>query len=252
MKLFQITLFLATLFISTLLGQDSQQRVLQVADSVYKANDIQQAVQLYEKALAMDSTYEALWKYGRTLVDQANLINDNDDKKEEIYRSSVKYAKMAIASNPNDAEGYFVLSMCVGKVALMTGGKEKVELSKSVKENALKAIELNPKHDGALHVLARWHREVANLSWILKGLAKIIYGGLPDASNEEAVKYFLLAIKVKPNHINHHFELAKTYEEMGEDGKAIQEFQKCLELPSVAADDPQLKKEAKEHLDDLM
>jgi tetratricopeptide (TPR) repeat protein len=232
-------------------AQDAEQDFIKAADEAYAQNDIDTALDLYKKAMAKDSSYESLWKYARTLIDKGNLTED-EDKKENIYRSSVAYADKAIKKNPGDAEGYFVKAMCVGKVALVAGGKEKVELSRSVKENAMKAIELNPKHDGALHVLARWHREVANLSWVLKSVAKIIYGGLPDASNEEAVKYFKRAIEIKPNHIKHHFELAKTYMEMDKDQEAIKELRIVLELKPIQADDPKLQKEAKEMLDDLL
>ena len=234
------------------LDQENQEQVLADADSVYKTNDIAEALVLYEKALAIDSSYAACWKYSRTLVDAGNLILDDDDKKEEIYRGAVKYADKAISLNDTDAEGYFVMAMCNGKVALVVGGQEKVDLSKGVKENALKAIELNPKHDGALHILGRWHREMTNLSWFLRTAASILYGGLPESSNEEAVKYFLMAIDVKPTHINHHFELAKTFEEMGEDEKAIQEYKIVIELKPIVADDPQHQVEAKESLDDLL
>ena len=253
MTYLRTVLFLLIVSFLSMWGQDSNEAVLAEADSVYKTNNIGEALVLYEKALAIDTTYAASWKYARTLVDQGNLVSEDDeDKKEEIYRSAVKYAEKAIELNGTDAEGYFVLAMCNGKVALVVGGKEKVELSKGVKENALKAIELNPRHDGALHILARWHREVTNLSWFLKAAADIIYGGLPDASNEEAVKYFMQAIEVKPKHINHHYELAKTFEEMGEDQKAIQEYKIVLELTPVQADDPQHQADAKERLDDLL
>ena len=52
--------------------------------------------------------------------------------------------------------------------------------------------------------------------------------------------------------IKPHYELAKTFEEMGEDEKAIQEYKKVLELKPVQADDPQHQLDAKERLDDLL
>ena len=173
------------------------------------------------------------------------------EKQKELYYLARDAANSAVSHGPNNAEAHFELAVALGRVALSEGGKTKVQLSVAVKEEAEKAIELDPQHDGALHVLARWHREVANLSGILKAFAKILYGGLPPASNEEAVEYFKRAIIIDPDHINHHLELARTYVNMKEWQLAMDEFEKVLALPVADADDPSHKENAQEEMKDV-
>ena len=104
-------------------------------------------------------------------------------------------------------------TFAVGNIALTESSKKKVQLSVVVKNEVMKAIELDDKNDTAHHLLARWHRGVANLSWIERGFAKIFYGGLPSASHEEAIEHFKEAVKILPTYINHRLELARTYQE---------------------------------------
>jgi tetratricopeptide (TPR) repeat protein len=230
---------------SLLFGQ-----TLAEGDSLYEAKALKKAERVFKAILANGDNYEATWKLTRTIVDIGN-VEEDDDEREKIYRSALSYADKAIALNPKAAEGYFVKAMAVGKVALEAGTQEKIELSAQVKLNAERAIERDPNHDGALHTLARWHREVANLNWFKRNIAEIVYGGMPSASNEEAVKYFKRAISIRPEYIRHHFELAKTYEMMDKDDLARKEYEACLKLPELKADDAKAKIMAKEALENL-
>ena len=216
-------------------------------DEYYDKFDNENAMKEYKKATVIDtSNCEAQWKLARAYVDVGEV--SDEVKQKQCYYLGEKAARIAVRHGSNEAEAHFYLAVAAGRVALNEGGKTKVKKSVEVKKEAEKAIELDPTHDGALHVLARWHREVANLSGILKAFAKILYGGLPPASNEEAVKYFKKAIDLKPNHINHHFELARTYVKMKEWQLAKDEYTKVFELPVDDADDPKHKEEAKEEV----
>ena len=106
------------------------------------------------------------------------------------------------------------------------------------------AIELDDNNDTAHHLLARWHRGVANLSWIERGFAKIFYGGLPSASHEEAIEHFKKAVKILPTYINHHLELARTYQEMKEWKFAMDELNVIEGLEAKSDKDRRYKNEA--------
>ena len=168
--------------------------------------------------------------------------------KEAVYEEALTFARHAVEVNEGHGEGWFQVGQALGRLALFRGGKTKVEMSKEVKQVFEKALELDPRHAGALHGLARWHREVANLSWFLMTFAKILYGGLPPASNEEAVNLFKRAIEVEPDNVSHHLELGKTYLEMKEKDLARQEFETVGRLPAVFFEDAQYKEEAEQLL----
>jgi len=207
----------------------------------------------YMNALKLDpNNYEAAWKAGDETTEFANsLSNDQKARKESLFAKAVELCQKATELNPDGWEGHFKLSVAYGRLALFRGGKKKIELSKLIEKEAKKAVELNPNADLAYHVLGRWNQGLANLSWVLRSFAKILYGGVPPASNEEAVKMFKKAIELNPNHIEHYLELARTYRYMGKKELMREPLQKVLELPNVEEDDPKFKEEAKEMLKKL-
>ena len=59
---------------------------------------------------------------------------------------------------------------------------------------------------------------------------------------------FKKAIEIKPDHIEHHLELARTYEFMKEKELMREPLETVLALSSVEEDDDEFKEEAKEML----
>ncbi len=216
-------------------------------DKARDAFNNEEALKWYRQAYAADTTHcEAIWKVSRTLIDIGEMA-DKEIQRKNYYEGEV-FARKAVAHCPQDANAHLALAIAVGRVALMEGGKKKVSLSKEVKYEAEKTLELDPNNDIAMHVLARWNREVANLSGVLKAFAKILYGGLPPASNERAIELFKKAIALKPNYINHHLELGITYQELDQYELAKAEYEKVASLPVSVFNDPEHKKEAAERL----
>ena len=216
-------------------------------DELNIAGEYATAVNLLRPALNADpDNYILLCLLSDNITGRARHL----DKKEQepMYEEAVIFARRAVAADPADAEGHFQLGQALGRLALHRGGKEKVNMSKEIKEVFAMSLSLDARHPGSLHGLARWHREVANLSWALKAVAKIIFGGLPPASNEESVSLFLRALEVEPDNINHHLELGKTYLELDQDNMARQEFEAAGRLPAVFFEDAGYKEEAAELL----
>ena len=79
-------------------------------------------------------------------------------------------------------------------------------------------------------MLGRWNCEVANMNLFLKGYVKIVYGGLPAASNESAIENFKKAIQLAPNRIIHHLQLAHVYHLAGKQQLVAEELKACREL----------------------
>jgi len=228
-------------------AQESPDSLIKKGDKFYDQFNNEEALQQYQLAYEADtSNCEALWKLARAHVDVGEVADEAGQK--QHYYAAEKFARKAIAVCPDNSDAHLELAIAVGRVALMEGGKKKVSLSKEVKFEAEKALELDPQNDIAHHVLARWHREVANLSGFLKMFAKILYGGLPPASNEEAIEHFKKAIEIAPDYINHHLELGITYEGIKEWALAKAEYEKVLELPVQDSDDPDHKIEAEKRL----
>ncbi len=226
--------------------------LLAAGDQAYQNFDNRSALNLYAKAYKMDTTsYQAAWKLSRAYVDVGETIKD-DDTRREAYLKGEKYARQAVQLAPDSSMGHLTLSIALGRVALDAGAKERIKLSKEIKAEADRALEIDPRNDIAWHVLGRWNRKLASLSWVEKRFANMFLGGVPkDASMERAVECFQKAIEINPKYINHHYELGLTYEKMDKKDLAIQQYKKVLELPKTDAEDDKYKAEAKERLEDL-
>ncbi|MBN2105250.1 tetratricopeptide repeat protein [bacterium] len=226
---------------------------LTAGDSLDELGDHEGALKVYLKVLDVDSlNYTALWKTGDQYTEVAKYLPDDaKEAKEEKFDLGRQYCEKAIAVDSAGWEGHTYLAIALGRLALFRGGKEKINLSKRIKAEADLAIALNPENDYAYHVVALWHRNLANLSWILKSFAKILYGGVPPGSNAEAVVALKKAIEINPDHINHHLELAKTYQEMGKKELMREPLETVLELPAIEPDDEEHKLEANKLLEKL-
>lgn len=247
-KMKRISLLIGLFVLATIcLGQNSISDNIDQGDQAQAKFDNEGALKFYQLAYKADtSNCTAIWKISRSLIDIGELANP--DIQRTNYYEGEKYARKAVLHCPSLADAHLALAISVGRVALMEGGKKKVSLSKEVKTEAEKTLELDPKNDIALHVLARWNREVANLSGVLKFAAKILYGGLPPASNDKAIELFKKAIEIKPNYVNHHLELGITYEDLDQYALAKAEYEKVAALPIGVFNDRQHKEDAAQRL----
>lgn len=185
-------------------------------------------------------------QYGEAMVD----LPDKDDQLAS-GRKALDYAKRAVDLAPNLSDAQLAVAICYGRLLDLVSAREKVEYSRLIKQHTEQALKLNENSDYAWHMLGRWHRAVATTGPLLKGIVEIVYGGLPDASEEEAVEAFKKAIALNPDRVAHHIELGLTYADIGEPQKAEQEIRKGLSLPSKERDDPDTKARGKEVLDEL-
>jgi tetratricopeptide (TPR) repeat protein len=239
------------LFTFSLIAQVSSADFIANGDQLAHSFDHNGALQSYLKAHAADtSNCTAIWKIAEAYI---NVGEESDHiTQRQCYYMAEKWALKAVAQCPDTANSHFFVAVTSGLLALHEGGKQKVERSKIVKTEAEKTLQINPEHHGALHVLGRWHRELANLSWVLKAAAKIIYGGVPPgASNEAAVESFKKAIDLSPDWANHHKELGLTYMEMEQWQLAEAEFKIALELPIKDHQDEFHKRECRKLLEQV-
>jgi len=232
-------------------AQSGDSLLMARGDSLFNVYDNHSAMEAYLEALKLDSlNYEANWKTSRAYVDIGETLEG--DERAEYFKNAEKYAQKAVKIDTLGAKGHLQLAIALGRVALDAGAKERIQMSKEIKRQVDLAIKYDPRDDIAYHVLGRWNRKLANLSWIETTFANMFLGGVPDeATNDNAVASFKRAIELHPNHINHHLELGITYEMMGNEEDARKEYQKCIDLPKSDSSDDKYKAQAQERLEDL-
>lgn len=161
------------------------------------------------------------------------------------------YAEKALALAPNESEAHLSVAISHAKMTPILGNSEKLEASRKVKSAVDKSLELNPGNDLAWHILGSWHQRLAELGTVKRAIARLVYGELPAASNEEAVKCFQEAIKLNPNRLIHHIELGITFARIGKKEEAKKCIEKGLGMPDAGKDDPEIKQRGREALSAL-
>ncbi|MEP6671285.1 MAG: hypothetical protein ABJF10_19135 [Chthoniobacter sp.] len=185
-------------------------------------------------------------EYSLSMVD-----TKSKDEQRAFGEKALEYGKRAETADPASAMNQLGLAICFGRVAPYQDNKTKIAYSKLVKEHADKALKLDPSLDYAYHVLGAWNYEISGLNPVLRVIAKLIYGELPAASYEDAVKDFKKAIELAPQRVAHHVELGRTYAALGQKELARAEIDKGLALPNHEKDDPGTKERGREALKKL-
>ncbi len=241
--------FVLSLFVpAAALGQSAVTTMAEI-DRMREAGRYREALVLLEGRHGHNpSDAEVLWRLSRTRVDLGEQAPASEQK--QFYHAAMTDAEAAVAADPQNAEAHLALAIAAGRAGLIAGTREKVELSRVVKESADRAIALDPQSDAALHVRGRWHYEVASLGFFARTAVKVVYGGLPDASYEQAAQDFERALGVREE-IRHYVELGKTYVKLGDEAKARAALERALALPAGDPDDPGYQREARTLLDEL-
>ena len=73
------------------------------------------------------------------------------------------------------------------------GSKKKIQNAYIIRDEFVKASELNPNDALCYFLLGEWCYTVSDMSWMLRQAAKAIFGTPPSSTFEEALKHFLKA-----------------------------------------------------------
>lgn len=154
---------------------------------------------------------------------------------------ALDFSKRAVAADPKNAKARLSLAISYGRIAPFLDNKTKIAYSKLVKDEADRALALDASDDLTHHVLGVWNYELANLNALLKAIAQVVYGKLPPASNDEAVKFLKKAADLAPQNVAHQIELGRAYAAAGRTDLARASLSKGLLLPGREKDDEETK-----------
>jgi tetratricopeptide (TPR) repeat protein len=226
---------------------------LAAGDRAHAALDITTALREYEAAIAVDSTnYDALIKAAHDAVDLGEF-NPSADARTALYRRAEQYARRALAANPNSAEAHFQLARALGRNALAQSARDRIKFAREVRDQALAALAIDPKHSGALHVMGMWNAEVMRLNGITRMIAKNFLGGeiFSEANWDNAQKYLETAVAIDPDRIAHHLDLGAIYADRHQKQKAVEQFEWIARAPASEFNDAHYKEQAARKLSEI-
>ncbi|HET9708928.1 MAG TPA: hypothetical protein VFP39_11560 [Gemmatimonadales bacterium] len=200
---------------------------------------------------------EALWKAAREISDVAKqVLGDADSlkhRRDSLYSIGRTWAEAAIRADSNVANAHFSLALVLGRLSRTRGGKERVRFGKIIYDETLRTIQMDPRHDGAYHILGMWNAEVKRLSGFTRFAAKTFLGAgfMSRASWDSAVADMEHAVQLNPQHVYHRLELASVYLDVNQPAKAMEQLKAIADLPIGDPMDPYYKRLAVAALADL-
>lgn len=209
-----------------------------------------ESLALFEKVLAADNqNYEANWSVS-LLYSRLGYRQKSEKDQESYYRKAKSFAEKALSINSADYYSNYVMGVAMGRIALISGARERVAASKEIKMYADKAVAADSNQAGGWHMLSRWHHKVANLNFAERAAANILFGGAPKgASNEEAISCMEKAIALDGNLIMYKRDFANILADLDKDKEALKYAKEVQTMPVQSLDDPgyieEMKKLAK-------
>jgi tetratricopeptide (TPR) repeat protein len=220
-------------------------------DRLMAASRTEAAIETYRAGLGdRPDDPELLWKTARAI---SNLADETPGEAGDEARmeEAVELSRRAVRAGPAISRTHTTLAASLGKLALFRGGKRKVELAREVGREARRAAELDPRDFAPFTVLGVLERELATLNPLLRGFAGALFGGVPAASLERSEALLARAVRLAPDYVAPHLELARTYLEMDRRAEARAELEKALALGPRERLDSVLQARARELLRDL-
>jgi len=223
--------------------------LIRQGDAAVRALDAPAALEFFDEAAKADPDDAQILL--RISQQYSNLIAKAKTPAEGLgyAQRSLDEAKQAEALAPDNPKAHLAVAVAYGRLTDFEDNRTKVEYSRYVKAEADKTLELDPKEDYAYHVLGRWNYSVATLGSMMKLMAKLVYGGMPDASLAEAERDFKKAIEIAPQRVIHHHELARVYVAEGKMDDARKEWQTELTLKPEDNEGENDQKEAQAELE---
>ena len=227
-----------------LLAATEVETLVQAALAAEQRLDSRRALELFlaaEKLRPPDAFL--LQKIARQYSDLVDELGTDAERRLQAERA-LDYAQRAVALDPRNAVNVLSLAISHGKIGLYSGPREKVAHSRRVKDEAGRALQLDPS-------LGRWHHEVNTLGGVARTFVRILYGGLPPASADEAIRHLTQAAALEPDELAHHLELGLALAATGQNERARVALARGLAMPSRARYDEPAKARARAALEKL-
>lgn len=225
-----------------------------IADAEKSERDLKEAEALnkYKEVLTIQpANVKALWKAAELTGRIGNRLKKEDQRISHMQQAK-QYAEAALKADHNSADANYAIAATAMRYAAITKGKERAGFLREMKYYADSALMINPAHARALYVLGKWNFDIVTMGVGDKAAAKVLFGGMPRASLEDAIIYFEKARAADIFLMIDYLDLAKAYIKFHQTDKAIDVLNKMAKLPPRTEDDPGYKAEGKTLLASLL
>ena len=226
------------------MAQSQSELMLQAQKLIEKMNE-SAAYPILIKAVKTDNTNVEALCMAAFYGDREGNRQTDKQKANDYFKASQIFAEAAYKLNAKDAEANYALAVALGRIALTSSNKEKINVSKRIKELGERCLQLNPSHAGAYHLLGKWHYEVFNLNFVEKAAINMLFGGMPTANIAAAITNLQKAILLKPTYLLYQLDYAKALQSNNKKEEATIVLKKIIVSKPTTQDDAGIIAEAK-------
>jgi len=224
----------------------------------------------FEEAKAFERQYntaQAIFKYEESLKANPNqmailvrlveiycfgLEADKDESTKIIQLNKAKdYLIKARNIDSTQADYLYSKAVYLGKLIEVSPVKEKAQYTKEIKILLDEALSKDPNHVKSLYTLAKWNEEVSGLNPAVKAAMKVIFGGLPPASRDQALDLHQKARKLNPGFLANNYDLALLLKKTNKPSQAIEILESQMKLPTKTKEELEFKNKSKQLLQSL-
>ncbi|CAP29496.2 Protein CBR-RMD-1 [Caenorhabditis briggsae] len=186
---------------------------------------------------------DLLWRMCRFCHELSNTMTGEQRRK--VLIEGRDYGLQAMELDPNCFLAAKWAAILFGLVVDQLPTKEKISEGGKLKDMLDKALELEPTDFALLHLRARFSFTLANLSWLERKAASMLYSEVPKATIDDALVDFEAAYQQHSDWIENLLFLSKCHIAKKEKKQARELLSKAIELPKESSNDEQFVTECK-------
>lgn len=210
-----------------------------------------EALQQYKDILQADPGNVTALNQSSLICSREGARQKDKSAKMEWFNNAKIFAYEAMKVDVENPESNYAMALAWARIAQISGAKEKVAAAKEVKKYVDLAIKFKPDYGEAFHLLGKWNFDIYNLSSIEKAAAKVLFGGMPAATLEDAIANYEKCRQLTPGFILNYLDLAIAFRQNNQETQAMEILNKAMRLRPIYQDDPGYKAECKKLLDSM-
>ncbi|DAZ94566.1 TPA: hypothetical protein N0F65_004182 [Lagenidium giganteum] len=179
-----------------------------------------------------------IWRLTRAAYDVANLKATPAEEKKELTYYAQTIIQKGLELTDSSADIHVWFGIILSSIGDYEGSKVSIANSFKIKSHWEKAIELNPNKAVTYHLLGRWCVAIADLSWLERKAAAVLFGTPPESSYQEAIDFLLKYENLSPGKWKKNvFLISQVYYKMKDWENSKQWTQKALDMPIETEED---------------
>ncbi|XP_074602306.1 regulator of microtubule dynamics protein 1-like [Brevipalpus obovatus] len=200
-------------------SKNELKKLYEQADKMFETNSFVDLINLLKSIPSWSENSEALWRIARAQHHQLKYRTDKASKEYmALISGALDYAQKAVELDETCGPAHKWKAIVLDEYASLHGLKARISQLMNFKNHMEKAIKYSPNDPTSHYLLGEWNFSCANVSWVERNVANVLFGKLPDASYEAALEMFQKAEDISPNfYAKNKLMLAKTLLAIGKD-----------------------------------